>query len=132
MNRVRRNLPVYRAPHPAVYALMAGAVALTLLALWLLFDDGAGTALSLAVVTFFAIAFAGTPYVLYRASPHRNEAAAPSRPTFREWLEGEFACDRGVIGAKHAVAMMLLLPAAGAAGLTAISFIAHLAAIGAL
>jgi len=132
MNGARRNFPVYLIPHPAIYALMAGSVALTVLALWLIFDDGAGTVLSLAVVTGFAAAFMGTPYALYRASPHRNAAASPARPSLREWLDGDFACDRGVIGAKHAMAMILLLPAAGAVGLVAVSFIAHLAAIGAL
>lgn len=132
MSGSRRNLPVYRVPHPAIYAMMAGSVVLTVAALWVLFDDGAGTTLSLAVVAFFAAAFMGTPYVLYRASPHRAEVESPTRPSLREWLEGDFECDRGTIGAKHAMAMILLLPAAGAVGLVAVSFIAHLAAIGAL
>ena len=129
MSTSRRNLPVYRVPHPAVYGLMAGAVVLSVLALWILFNDGAGTTLSLLVVTGFAVAFMGTPYVLWRAAPRKTDDGPRS---LRVWLEGEFEADRGTIGAKHAMAMILLLPAAGATGLVAISFIAHLAAIGAL
>jgi hypothetical protein len=131
MSASRRNLPVYRVPHPAVYGLMAGSVMLTVLALWILFDDGAGTTLSLLVVTGFAAAFMGTPYVLWRAAPRKPDDG-PRAESLRTWLEGEFEADRGTIGAKHALAMILLLPAAGAIGLVAISFIAHLAAIGAL
>ncbi len=131
MHGFRRNLPVYRTPHRAIYALMASAVALAVLALWVLFND-AGTTMSLIVVTGFAIAFVTTPYALWRASHGHADAEAPEHPTFSEWLEGEFEADNGVIGAKQAMAMILLLPAAGAGGLIAVSFIAHLAAIGAL
>ncbi len=130
MSGLRRNLPVYRTPHRAVYASMAGAVAVTVLALWVLFRDS-GTTLSLIVVTGFALAFVGTPYALWRAS-RRHTDAPPANPAFSEWLEGDFEADTGVIGAKQAMAMILLLPAAGAIGLIAVSFVAHLAAIGAL
>ena len=116
---------------PRRIGLMAGSVVLSVLALWLLFDDGAGTTLSLLVVTGFAAAFIGTPYVLWRAAPRQTDDE-PSAGSLRAWLEGEFEADRGTISAKHAMAMILLLPAAGAIGLVAISFVAHLAAIGAL
>lgn len=130
MSGLRRNLPVYRTPHRAIYASMAGAVAIAVLALWVLFRDS-GTTLSLVVVTGFALAFVATPYALWRAS-RRGADAAPANPALSEWLEGDFEADNGVIGAKQAMAMILLLPAAGATGLIAVSFVAHLAAIGAL
>jgi hypothetical protein len=132
MNPSRRNVPVYRVPHPAIYGLMAGSAALTVLALWLLFGDGGGATLSLLVVTGFSAAFMVTPWLLWRAAPRKEEDDAPQAGSLRAWLEGEFEADRGTIGAKHAMAMILLLPAAFAIGLVAISFIAHLAAIGAL
>ena len=130
--KLRRNLPVYRHLHPAIYAAMAASVALTLLALWLFFDDGGGTTLTLLVVTGFAAAFVGTPYVLWRASPRPKDAEQEGGKKLSTWLEGEFEADRGIIGAKQAMAMILLLPAAGAIGLAAVSFIAYLAAIGVL
>jgi hypothetical protein len=128
-NRSRRNVAVYRSLHPAVWAAMAGTVVWTVLAVWLIFGGTGDTALSLVVVTFFFAAFMGVPFVLWRASPRAKRV---ERTSFRTWLQGEFEADRGVISTRDACAMALLLPAAGAVGLTAVSFVAWLAARGAL
>jgi hypothetical protein len=128
-NAPRRNVAVYRSLHPVVCAALAALVLWTVLALWLMFGSSADTVLSLVVVTFFFAAFMGTPFVLWRASP---AAKQPERVGFRAWLDGEFEADRGLIPTRNALTMVLLVPAAGAFGLTAVSLVAFLAARGAL
>ena len=125
----RRNIAVHRHLHPAITRAMVASVLWMVGAVWLLFDDGAGTTLSLIVVTGFAAAFVGTPFILWRASPHRTHKTEGRLST---WLDGEFEADNGRIGGRDAMAMALLLPVACAIGLTAISFVAYLAAAGAL
>lgn len=125
----RRNVAVYKALHPGVWIALAGLVLWTVLALWLVFGAAGDTTLSLIVVTFFFAAFMGTPFVLWRASP---AAQQPERARLRIWLDGEFEADRGLIPTRHAAIMVLLVPASGALGLTAVSFVAFLAARGAL
>lgn len=124
---LRRNVAVRSHLHPAIPRIMLAAVAWTVVALWVLFDDRA-TALSLGVVTVFALAYCIVPLVLWRASP-RPQA---DRPSLKHWLEGEFETDRSVINARDALTMTLLIPIASAVGLTAVSFIAWLAARGVL
>ena len=59
-------------------------------------------------------------------------AGKPDPELLAAYLDGEFEGNNGRIGGRDAMAMALLLPVACAIGLTAISFVAYLAAAGAL
>lgn len=119
-----RNVPVNRNLHPAIYGVLAGAVLWITLAVWVFFGRDAYTALQLAVVAAFAIAFAVTPAVLWKLSAAKREEAKP----LRDWFDGEFDTYTGPVHGAHAAVMVLLAPAACAVGITGIALIAWLAA----
>jgi hypothetical protein len=128
-NDLRHNVARHADLHPAVYRLLAGSVLWMVLAVWLVFGADAYTALQLAVVVVFALVFLLTPLCLRLLSPARD--AQPERP-FREWLDHDFETNTGVVRTRDATVMILVAPLAGAVGLSAIGFIAWLAASGAL
>jgi len=128
-NELRRNVPLHGALHPAVYAMMAGAALWMVVVSWLIFGGDPYNALQMAVVTGFALAFLVTPLVLNRLSRARR---APIGTRFREWLDHDFETNTGVVHSREATTMILVAPLAGAIGITAIGFVAWLAATGAL
>jgi uncharacterized membrane protein len=83
-SHLRRNVPQHVDLHPAVYRLLAGSVLWMVLAVWLAFGTDAYTALQLAVVVAFALAFLLTPLWLSRIAPAR---AGQTGTPFREWLD---------------------------------------------
>jgi len=125
----RRNIPQHVDLHPAVYRMLAGSVLWMVLAVWLAFGADAYTALQLAVVVVFAMAFVLTPLCLSRFSVARR---APQTTGFRDWLDHDFDTYTGPVRTRDATVMILVAPLAGAVGLSAIGFIAWLAASGAL
>lgn len=131
-SHLRRNVPQHVDLHPGVYRLLAGSVVWMVLAAWLAFGADAYTALQLAVVVGFALAFLVTPFVLGRLSAARPARVARSDTRFREWLDHDFDTNTGSVRARDAAIMILVAPLAGAIGLTAIGLVAWLAASGAL
>lgn len=128
-SNLRRNIAIHSTVHPAIYAAVVWCVAWMLLAAWLFFNNGSDVTLALLGITGFSIAFVGIPAVLWRVSPRDRQ---PRAMRLSEWIQGEFEGGSGRMQAKDAAAMVLLLPVASAIGLTALSFIASLAASGAL
>ena len=122
----RRNIRTATALHPAVYAMLVACMLWVLAAAWVFFAGSIYAGLQLAVATFFAGMFLLTPLWLVRLT--RNARA--TTPSFREWADGEFEIADGRIEARHAAAMVLVAPVAVAVGLTAIGFVAWLAATG--
>lgn len=122
-----RNVHVAAGLHPAVYGLLVGCVLWIVAAAWIFFASDRYAALQVAVVAVFAAAFLLVPYWLFRLSGEK-----PQQGSFREWLDGEIQLIDGPMNARSALAMVLCAPVAGAAGLTLVSFVAHLAAIGAI
>lgn len=127
--KARRNVAIYSVVHPAVHIAVVCCVIWMVLAVWYWFSNGNDVRLSLAVVTGFSVAFVATPVLLWRASPSREDSRAVP---LSEWIRGEFETGSGRIHAWGAAVMVLLLPVASAAGLTALSIVANLAASGAL
>jgi hypothetical protein len=125
---MRRNVPAATALHPAVYVMLATCTLWMITAAWIFFAGGTYTGLQLAVATFFAAIFLGTPLWLLRLSRRTRSAA----PEFREWAEGEFEITGSTIEARHAAIMVLTAPVAVSVGLTSIGFVAWLAATGAI
>lgn len=125
---VRRNVPAATALHPAVYAMLVACTLWVVAAAWIFFAGNIYAGLQLAVATFFAAMFLSTPLWLLRLSRH----ARPTSADFREWASGEFEIADSTIDARHAAAMVLIAPVAVAVGLTAIGFVAWLAATGAI
>ena len=120
-----RNVRTVKEVHPAVYGLLAGCVLWIVAAAWFFFAADRYAALQLAVVAGFAAAFLITPLCLYRLSGKKAEAGS-----FREWLDSEIELPDGTLPAKSALAIILCAPVACAAGLTAVSLVAWLAAGG--
>ena len=125
---LRRNVPAATALHPAVYAMLATCTLWIVAAAWIFFAGNIYAGLQLAVATFFAVMFLSTPLWLLRLSRRRQSASSE----FREWANGEFEIADGRIEARHAAVMVLIAPVAAAVGLTAIGFVAWLAATGAI
>lgn len=125
----RRNVVVHSTVHPAIYAAAVWCVAWMLLATWYFFNNGSDVTLALLGVTGVSIAFVGIPAVLWRVWSRNNQ---PHAVRFSEWLHGEFQGGSGQIESIDVAVMVLLLPVASALGLTALSFVAFLAANGAL
>jgi hypothetical protein len=128
-SNLRRNVAVYSIVHPAIFAGAVWCVAWMLLATWYFFNNGSDVTLALLGVTGFSMAFVGIPAVLWRVWSRNNQRPALR---FSEWIHGEIEVGSGRIEARDAAVMVLLLPVASALGLTAISFVAFLAANGAL
>lgn len=119
-----RNAPISHNLHPHIYGLLVGSVIWITLVVWAFFGSGAYTALQLAVVAAFALAFVATPLVLWRISAAKQEEAG----SLQSWLETELETHTGVVHGAHAAVMVLLAPAACAFGLTGVSLVAWLAA----
>lgn len=126
---LRRNVPQHVHLHPRVYGMLAGSVLWMVLAVWLAFGSDAYTALQLTVVVGFALAFLVTPFCISRIASART---AQAKTPFRDWLDHDFETDTGTLPTRDATVMILVAPLAGAIGLSAIGFIAWLAASGAL
>jgi hypothetical protein len=121
------NVPINRNLHPNAYALLAATVLWITLVAWIFFGHDAYTALQLAVVMVFTIAFIVTPLALWHLSAarggKRDEAGSLS-----DWLVGEFDICTGSVPGAHALVMVLLAPMACAVGFTIVSLIARLVA----
>lgn len=128
-SNLRRNVAIHSTVHPAIYAAAVGCVTWMLLAAWYFFNNGSDVTLALLGVTGFSVAFVGIPAVLWRVWSRNNQRHSVR---FSEWMQGEFESGSGKIEASEAALMVLLLPVASALGLAALSFIASLAASGAL
>jgi hypothetical protein len=126
---LRRNIRIHSTVHPAIYATAVWCVTWMLLAAWFFFSNGSDVTLALLGVTGVSVAFVGIPVVLWRvwSRNHQSRAARLS-----EWMQGEFEGGSGRIESTDVAVMVLLLPVASALGLIALSFIAFLAATGAL
>lgn len=125
ISRSARNVPIRTGLHPAVYGILAGCVVWMVAMAWLFFAAGAYAALQVAVVAFFAAAFLVTPYLLFRVARGKGEPGS-----FGEWLDGEIEVADHAMSTRAAMTMILCAPIAGAAGFTAVSFVAWLAASG--
>ena len=125
--RYLRNVRSVTGVHPAVYGLLAGCVALILVAAWLAFAHDGYAALQVVVAAAFAVAFVATPLVLYRLSGQSIRAGA-----FRDWLDSELEVLDGTLSARSALVMIVSAPAACALGITAVSAVAWLTAAGVL
>lgn len=123
-----RNVPVSANLHPGIYGALVGSVIWITLAIWLFFGHETYAALQLAVVTVFATAFIVTPVALWRLSSEKGM----EEKTLRDWFQGELDTCTGKVHGSHAAVMVLLAPLACAAGITGVSVIARLAAVGAL
>jgi hypothetical protein len=128
-SNLRRNVAVHSSVHPAIYGAAVWCVAWMLLATWCFFNNGSDVTLALLGVTAVSTAFVGIPAVLWRVWSRNNQ---PHAVRFSEWLQGEFDGGSGRIESIDVAVMVLLLPVASALGLTALSFVAFLAAKGAL
>lgn len=125
-----RNVPLNTNLHPGIFAALAGTVLWIVLAAWALFGADGYTALQLAVVAVFAIAFVVTPIVIWRLAG-TNGKGVVNGPV-RAWLDGELDTHTGPVHGTHAAVMVLLAPVTCAGGITGVSFVAWLAAAGAL
>jgi hypothetical protein len=126
MSAIRQlpNVPVHQSLHPVVYGLLAASVPWITLVAWIFFGHDAYTALQLAIVTVFSIAFIVTPLALQRLSAARG--AKRDAGSFSDWLVGEFDICTGRVPGAHALVMVLLAPMACAVGFTIVSLIARL------
>ena len=124
----RRNVKTATSLHPAVFGALVFCMLWSLAAIWLFFGTNTYTGLQLAVSTFFGVVFVIVPLWLLKLTKKRN----PPAPAFGEWARGELEILSGTIDAKHAAAMVLIAPVAVTAGLTAVGFVAWLAATGAI
>jgi hypothetical protein len=123
---MRRNVPAATALHPAVYVMLAACTLWMIAAAWIFFAGSLYAGLQLAVATFFAAMFLGTPlWLLSQSRRSRSDT-----PEFREWAEGEFELAESRIEARHAAIMVLTAPVAVTVGLTSIGVVAWLAANG--
>lgn len=120
-----RNVRVQTGLHPAAYALLAGCVLWIVAVAWFFFAATAYAALQIAVVAGFAAVFLLVPFWLSRLC-----GTGPSGGTFREWLDSDIELADGTVEARKALVMIMCAPVAGAAGLTAVSLVAYLAAAG--
>lgn len=124
----KRNVALHAHLHKRVFAALAISVVWMVVACWAFFSQDPYTGLQVAVVTFFAAAFVMTPFCLWILSKKQGD----SDLTYREWSKGELDLADGPIEAQHAAIMVMLAPLAGAVGITAIGFVASLAARGLL
>jgi hypothetical protein len=128
-NNLRHNVPRHRALHPVVYRVMAGAAVWMVVVCWVVFGADSYTGLQLTVVVGFALTFLLIPYVLGRLSPAQRKQ---DKSSFHDWLGDEFETNTGDVRSRDAMVMVLVAPMAGAVGISAIGFVAWLAATGAL
>jgi hypothetical protein len=130
VTHARRNVPTEHGLHPAIYGALIGCTVWMLAAFWTVFGHDTYTGLQLAVSTFFCAMFIGVPFWLRRLSG----AVAPDakHSSLRDWASHELSTACGPVEGRQAIVMILLAPAAIALGITGISFIAYLAAHGAL
>jgi hypothetical protein len=124
----RRNVPATTALHPMVYAALVACTLWVVVAAWIFFAGSLYAGLQLAVAAFFAGMFLFTPFWLLRLSRSTSSRSLE----FRDWADGDFETADGKIEARHAAAMVLIAPMAVAVGITAIGFVAWLAATGAI
>jgi hypothetical protein len=127
--RSRSNRPQWLDLHPAVYRLLVGSAVWVFLAIWVSFSHSAYTALQLGVVAVFLAVFIGVPVTLARLAKRPRPAGTAS---FAEWRAGDLETHTGPVAAGEAAVMVMIAPAACAAGLTIISALAYLTATGAI
>lgn len=115
--------------HPVVYGLLIGSTVWVVLAFWLFFSHDAYTAFQLVIVTFFMAMFIGVPVAMVRTA---RKPAKPNQVSFGDWRAGDLQTYTGPVPAGQAALMVLIAPMAAVVGITAISAIAYMAAMGIL
>jgi hypothetical protein len=126
---VAADTPALRYNPPVARTLPAGVVALgvagylgVLGAFWVFFGDNREAAQSLAVVSFFALVFAGIPYVMFRTRA-RHGAGPDRRETTSAFLSGDFDTRTGPVSGWSALIQYAFLPVALAFGALAIGIV---------
>jgi hypothetical protein len=126
--RYGANRPLRDHVHPAIRRIALGLIVWTVGAVWVLFSHSYYGPLLYGFVTLLVGVFVALPMILFRLGPQDKDA--PS--SFRSWMNGRFDTASGPIEAREAAIMILLIPMAVAAGMTALGLGEYLTAAGLL
>lgn len=99
--------------HPAVPVITAGIYAAMVAVFWMGFVGPAGTALPMAIVTLFLVAFfggVGWMAVIRRRFLDRNGIYEDQPGSFRRFLAGHFGTGSGTVSGFEALVLVVTVP----------------------
>ncbi len=106
--------------HPLVYRSIIALTVWLVLSVWIFFNRGAYTGLTLAMITLFFLIVVSIPVLIWKSWQHNAPPEETREPveSFDAWASQSFATWTGALSGREA-AMQILLPiAAVAVGMT--------------
>ena len=116
----RHKQPIRDGLHPLVYRSIIALTVWLVLSVWIFFNRGAYTGLTLAMITLFFLIVVSIPVLIWKSWQHNAPPEETREPveSFDAWASQSFATWTGALSGREA-AMQILLPiAAVAVGMT--------------